>query len=221
MKNARTVSLISFCVLVLIAVPCIFAVLTRGDSQNKDTQVQGVGTFAPNMSDEERRELFKSWAKEQDFFPSATEANEALPFKLRLPKSDLCGELKGIYLTKAERPEDREIYVYYGDEVNGIRIEVQKEPNPPDVEGFLKQEEEFFRLGVLKADKPPQHITVNGLPGWGGEPGYNVIDNEKAPRPGVVSWWDSGLRYTIYGTRGENGTSLDALLKIANSMYSE
>ncbi|MEW6448729.1 MAG: hypothetical protein AB1426_11725 [Bacillota bacterium] len=86
---------------------------------------------------------------------------------------------------------------------------------------MLKQEEEDCKSGVVKTDKPPQYITVNGLPGWGGEPGYDVLDDEKTPRPGGVTWWDNGLLYTITGIRGENGTSLDALLKIANSMYTE
>lgn len=223
MKKISKLSLISLFIIVSIAGLCFYYL--REPHVEADYQVvagqgkSGAVMMMLQLSDEERREAFKSWAKNQYFFLSEAEASKMLPFKLKLPKSAFCGELKGIYVSKETMPEERTVKVFYQDEVNGISLRATWLPKRPNYEENLKKDEELFKSGVYKSDKPFVAVRINGLQGFGVEPGYNLIEGEKIPRPGFISWWDHGVCYELYGTKGEKGTSLQQLLEIAESMY--
>ncbi|MEW6771686.1 MAG: hypothetical protein AB1330_09925 [Bacillota bacterium] len=221
MKSIIKISVISFCVLALIAVPGFyFLTLNKDLSPNVNGKsVEGEGFSMPIRSVEQRREFFKQWAKEQEYFASAEEARKVVPFDFRLPKSELCGEFKGIYYVKQGPPELWWLYVPYNDEVTGICLWIEQRPDPPNCERYIKQLEQDMRSGIFKGDKLPVLVKVNGLSGIGAEPGYNVVHEMKEPRPGFVSWWENGIIYTLFGTEGEGGTPLGQLLEIANSMY--
>ncbi len=173
------------------------------------------------LSDEEIKDLFEKWASEQYRFSTAEEASEFLPFDLKIPKSKATEKLAGIYVTKNEDKYERWAYIVYEPPAIGIYVEVKYPPNKPDFAAEVKQMEEDKKAGISKGDQPWVLVTVHGLEGIGCEPGYNLIHGQKYPRPGFVSWWDNGVLYTIFGTRGENGTSLDTLIGIAESMYEE
>lgn len=206
--------MVSSLLVLAISIPCLIRLDDR-DNASPPGSMKFLG-----MTDEERKQIFEDQVKQMQFYPSAAEANKVLPFELRLPKSELCGELKGIYVRKGTRPTELVVYAFYNDIPNGITIDIQPLTNKPDFQAIIKQNQEEYETGIMKADKVPVPVTVNNLDGRGGEPGFNIVNGHKYPRPGFVSWWDNGLLYAIRGTRGENGTSLDALLKIANSMYS-
>ncbi len=218
MKKFTKILAVSICILALVAIPSYF-IINKTNSLNKDSKTYGARYI--EMSDEERREVFNNWKKEMEFYPSASEANKVLPFKLKLPKGEMTKDLKGIYVARGNIPEELKVNVIYNDEINGIYLKVWVNPIPPDNEQFVKAEEEYFKSGVSKADKTFKLIEVHGITGTGIEPGYNIIDGNKYPRPGSVAWWDNGVYYNLFGTTGENGTSLDQLLKIADSMYAD
>lgn len=123
-----------------------------------------------------------------------------------------------IYTTKDKSPDIVNIKVFYGNGYDDL-IEIRKAQGEIDYDQTIKEFDQYKKAGIGKYDKIPQVITVNGITGWGSEPGYNIVDGLKYPRPGFVSWRDNGVEYIIYGTKGENGHSLQQLLKVANSIY--
>ena len=137
-----------------------------------------------------------------------------ISFKLKSPKSKALGQPSGVYVTKGGDNDDRSAYIYYGDPTDGINIAANKLPEEID-----------FRKWISQADNIPFLIEVNGHEGYAGEPGYNIVNENKEQRPGFVSWQENdGVVYSVYGmygTYGPNGTSVKELLELARTMTRE
>lgn len=145
-----------------------------------------------------------------------------ISFKLKSPKSKALGQPSGVYVTKGGDNDDRSAYIYYGDPTDGINIAANKLPEEIDFRKWIRQAEKDKKDGILKADNIPFLIEVNGHEGYAGEPGYNIVNENKEQRPGFVSWQeDDGVVYSVYGTYGPNGTSVKELLELARTMTSE
>lgn len=167
------------------------------------------------------------WNSMNDLFLSADEASKRLGFDLKMPKSPAVGKLYGIFVPKDARDEAT---IVYGDHDGptetetlhvhgqGITIDVQKLDHTYDPKPFHDAMVAAKQRGDLKSNNVPFSIDVNGAPGSGWEPGYNLIRGEKLPKLGSLSWEDNGVLYTVSGTSGEDGTSVKELLEIARSI---
>ena len=85
-------------------------------------------------------------------------------------------------------------------------------PAQPDFVGHVDELRAEIKSGIGKADKLPSLIDIDGIPAFAAEPGYNDIFGDKVPRPGVLEWWKDGVAYSLFGTRGPEGTSLEQLI---------
>lgn len=226
MKRVSNITSIIASVLILLGLPLYVSAQSTINKQEKNNQVavnseqnapNGIGSRGRKMNDEQKKVEFKRWAEQNlKFYKTKEDVEKELPFKFKLPKENI-GELKGIYVSK--NTPNTEISTYYIDEVSGISIHIVQSQIKPDFKESVKQMKNEFAADYSKGNALPENIEINGLEGWGLEPGYNIIRGNQEPRPGFVEWYDNGLRYTIFGTYGEQGTSLHELLKIAKSMY--
>lgn len=159
-----------------------------------------------------------TWKSMRNSFSSADDASKELTFTLKMSKSNAVGKLFGIFTAKGS--DDRAEILYYdpANGMNGISITAEKLKQPYDPQAWVDQMILWKQKGWSKGDSVPYLVDVNGVPGNGLEPGYNLIAGGKEPRPGSVSWEDNGVLYTVYGTPGEQGTSVNDLLEIARSM---
>lgn len=160
------------------------------------------------LSDDERMSLLADSCDKVDDTEKA--ARDFRGFKL--PRNNLGRKLLGIYVQR----ETKQVTVLYD---NGLYINEWRKDSlnnaPPDYEKEVKQAKRDKDDGILKSDSLPTLISVNGKKGIGCEPGYNVIDDEKHPRPGFAAWDDNGSTYEVYGY----GISLNDLLTVAESIY--
>jgi hypothetical protein len=160
-------------------------------------------------------QMLGDWEKRQASFTSVDALRKAYPQPVKLPTT--LGNFQHYYLTKGETPKDTEIHIYDGNGVNGIQLHIYQGAKP-DFKTWLEQETKDKSAGIFKGDKLPTIINFHGSDALAGEPGYNDVFGNKEPRPGVFSWWENGTIYELYGTPGENGTSLNDLINIANSL---
>lgn len=175
------------------------------------------------MTPEQRREMFEQVSRDKFRFDSVEQASSALAFKLKEPKYPaLQSKRVAILVNKDEVKENREAHIYYGDPGNPIAVWAGRLPPKENPDEFYDKDLEQFRSdkekGYLKSDAILRIVYINGHKGIGIEPGYNLIGGEKVPRPGVVDFMVDGIRYVIAGTTGENATTLDELIKIAESI---
>lgn len=170
------------------------------------------------MPDQERQMLFDNMASSRMSFPTAEEASRNLPFAFKIPDEKLTGKPTRFYVSKNDNIKDRLLFVHYTSGVNGIVFSAILEPTKPDFTEHVNRLTEEIHSGITFGDKVPKLIDINGLPAFAAEPGYNLIEGDKIPRFGIVEWWDNGVVYTIYGTRGPEGTSLEDLTEIARSV---
>lgn len=169
------------------------------------------------MSDETRQKEFDNRAYSRWEFETAEEANAKLPFAFSIPDDALTGKPTLIYVTKAE-PYDRQLCILYAGGINGINFRAILEPNKPDFRAHVDQWENDMEAGVCKLDKAPKLIDIGDYEAFAVEPGFNNIEGDKIPRIGVVQWWENDVFYSIYGTRGPSGTSVNEMTKIAQSV---
>ncbi len=99
-----------------------------------------------------------------------------------------------------------------------IFIEDQPNPNKPDPEAILEQINQGIDEGKDIPDQRAILVNVNGKTGVGVGSGYSVFETIETPRHGFVSWWANGTDYTVFGIEGRDGTSLEALLEIAEEV---
>ncbi|PKM44561.1 MAG: hypothetical protein CVV03_07660 [Firmicutes bacterium HGW-Firmicutes-8] len=185
--------------------------------QNSESLKQG-GMKVRLLEGEAEKQYLDSWKQNQDVFPSVDEINKALPFKIKLPKVNITGQ-PTIYASKNKEPDKVTITVFYRGGLNNLHMVIFKTAEVIDYYQTVKEMEDDIKNDICKVDQPPKVVSVNGMTGWGIEPGYNIVNGEKSPRPGFVSWSDNMIQYTIYGTPGEKGHSLEQLLKMASSTY--
>lgn len=169
------------------------------------------------MPDEARQEMFDSMADARWSFKTAEEASAKLPFAFSIPNDTLTGKPTLIYVTKCD-PVDRQLSIHYGGGINGIRYRAILRPDKPNFSASVDQLKKDMEAGINKADKPPKLIDIGDCQAFAIEPGFNNIEGDKVPRIGVVQWWKDGVLYNIYGTRGPDGTSLEQLTNIAQSV---
>ncbi len=204
-----------------------------------------LGNFNPPES--QRRQEFKQWQNGKEKHSSIKSAKDNLPSnlasaklpdlkKLRGKSSKIAAateEVIGVYLLTTSddtASTDRELLAYFApkksqkdkddgiDPQQAVSLEVLADSIGLDIDAYMAQEAEAVEEGASKADTPVVRIDVNGNPGIGYEPGYNVFGETKIPRGGSVSWWDNGLTYTVGGSEGPDGTSLETLLEIAEEI---
>jgi len=218
-KTGFKVSIAGLCILSVILLGVyISGKFTKNDTPTTQTY-RSMAMASLKMSDEERESYFKEWgAPRKDCYLSAEEASKALPFTLKLPNTKITGKLQGIYVDRTPNSEERQAFVRFEGGFKNVYMRVTKDPIKPDFEALVAQKVQDMKEGIACNDKPPKVMDLNGIPAWTIEPGYNIIGDQKFPRPGVVVWWDSGVTYTLYGTRGEKGTSLERLMEIARSV---
>jgi hypothetical protein len=169
------------------------------------------------LPDEARQEMFDSMADARWSFETIEEASAKLPFAFSIPNDTLTGKPTLIYVTKCE-PVDRQLSIHYEGGINGIRYRAILIPDKPNFSASVDQLKKDMEAGINKADKAPKLIDIGGYQAFAIEPGFNIIEGDKVPRIGVVEWWKDGVLYNIYGTRGSDGTSLEQLTNIAQSV---
>lgn len=164
---------------------------------------------------------FKHWAIMQDRFDSAAKARGSLTFDLRTPDPSLVPSPTLIYVGRGKK-SGRLATVIFGDPAEGFVLNAIRSKTKPDFAADVQRSIDDKASGIYKADAVWQLVTIAGIDAIGIEPGTN--DGPRVPararlRPGVVSWFDHGVHYVLYGTRGPQGTPLKELLAIASSMY--
>lgn len=210
----------------LVAVPAVAAAMLCGCArpvQPPAATVQpppaaaGRGEQPPGPQQAEA-EMFKLWVKTQHRFSSAAKAQAELPFRLKMPDPSLVPSPTVIYIDHGKaRP--RVATVTFGDTQDGISMTAIRSKMKPDPEAMVEQGRVDKAKGYLMADATFELIQVNGLAGYGVEPGINTAGPARSRlRPGVVSWWDHGVHYELHGTRGPDGIPLAELVEIAESM---
>jgi len=160
-------------------------------------------------------QILKDWAKRQESFTNTEALRKAFPHTVKIPTTS--SVFTQVYLTRGDSPENTEIHMFDANGATGIQLHIYQFDGKPKFQEWVNQEIKEKEEGIYKADKLPTIINFNGSDALAIEPGYNLVFNEKQPRPGVLSWWDNGIIYELYGTFGESGTSVDQLIQIANS----
>lgn len=188
-------------------------------NQSKYAQVPSFASKAVSLTPEEREQIFNQWKKDVIAFSSIKEANEVSAFKIREPSHPLLNDLlTGVYVTKNENINEREVYLYYGNPSNPIVI-LERKANPPvDYCALYNEMIEWKEKGYAKNDANPTLVKINGNIGIAVQPGYNFIDDKDIPRPGCVDFTKDGIQFVVLGKQGEEATSLKELIEIAESL---
>lgn len=163
----------------------------------------------------DKAQMFEDWAKRQKSFADPEALRKEFPHSVKLPTT--LGNFQRFYLTKGPKPTDTEIHIFDANGGNGIQLHIYQDAKP-DFRSWMTQYIKLKNEGFWMNDKDPAIVTFHGTDAMAEEPGYNLVFGNKDPRPGVFSWWEDGTIYELYGIPGENGTSLDELIKIANSL---
>jgi len=188
------------------------AVITKQHSTQPNTsQHTSPGLSLPLTSSQ----IFEDWAKRQESFTNTEALRKAFPHTVKLPTTS--GVFNQVYLSRGNSPKDTAIHMFDANGATGIQLHIFQSDTKPDFQAWVNQIIKEKEEGIDKADKLPTIINFNGSDALAIEPGYNLVFNEKQPRPGVLSWSDNGILYELYGTFGESGTSVDQLIQIANS----
>lgn len=126
-KERLTLVVLLFSALALF----LFYVASSSRNQSRYAQVPSFASKAVNLTPEERAQAFNQWKKDVFAFSSINEAMKVGPFEIKEPKHPLVnGSLAGVYLTKDENINEREVYLYYGNPSNPIVI-LERKTNPP------------------------------------------------------------------------------------------
>ena len=165
--------------------------------------------------------MFEEWAKGRLRFTDVAAAQKKLPFALKMPDPSLVASPAMIYVRKASKIAPAEAHIIFGPEPSeAVQLIAVRSRRREDFEALVAQDEADHASGLARSDKKWQLMRVNGNEAIGIEPGVN----NGAPirwhdRPGVIRWRDGDTVYVLYGTKGQDGTPLAELLKIAESMY--
>jgi hypothetical protein len=162
-----------------------------------------------------RAQLFEDWAKRQQSFAGPEALRKEFPLSVKLPTT--LGNFQQFYLTKGPKSTDTEIHIFDANGATGIQLHIYQCAKL-DFRSWMAQYIKLKNEGFWTNDKDPAIITFHGTDALAGEAGYNLVFGNKEPRPGFLTWWENGIVYELYGTPGENGTSLNELINIANSL---
>ena len=184
--------------------------------QPKTYSTEGANRLS--LSDQLRQEEFDNTASFRWSYTNAEEAGKNLPFQFRLPSELLTGKPTAFYVSKEEKNSDRSLWVHYANGINGMTLSANMSLAQPDFAGHVDELREEIKSGTGKGDKLPSLIEIDGIPAFAAEPGYNEIEGDNIPWPGVLQWRKDGVEYSLFGTRGSEGTSLEQLIAIAKSL---
>lgn len=165
-------------------------------------------------------ESMRVWLQTQQAVASVAEANKRLSFNLRLPAAGVVasGAAPALFVAENGAGEGRAAYVAYG--VPNKDVQMYAEPTPePAFAAMAEQMRADAAEGRLNSDSSPFATDVAGMVALAVEPGTTPAGDRDVARPGVLQWWDHGVRYTIHGTWGKNGLPVKRLREIAESMY--
>jgi len=193
----------------------------QSDKKSDAKQSKTYSTEAANMltlPDQLRQEIFDKDASLRWSYTNAEEAGKNLPFQFRLPSELLTGKPTAFYVSKEDKNRDRSLWVHYANGINGMTLSANMSLAQPDFAGHVDELRAEIKSGINRADKLPSLIDIEGIPAFAIEPGYNEIEGDNIPRPGVLQWWKDGVEYSLFGTRGPEGTSLEQLIEIAKSL---
>lgn len=204
MKKITKISVLFIIVLIVVTFGLIVKSFNN-QSENLNSSHRYINWSAMNNS--ERTSFWLSRGAKK--MAGISDAVEIFP-AVKVPKNSLGRNIVGII----HFPNENALNILYE---RGIFITEKKcgSPKPPSPEELIKQAKDEKEAGNMAADALPELIEVSGIKGYGCEPGFNLVDSNKVPRPGVVSWYGGGIEYSIYG----DDTSLDQLLEMAKSMY--
>ena len=212
-----------------------------------DTPSSGPGAMRMiTMSRKERIEFFADWANRQERVASISDAVAKAPFQFEKPNLEKLAQKdqalvamlsvpRAVFLQRRSDDatnQEREVWIYYAgtpeektdepiDPQYSLSIDIFLQAEKPDFQEDVAKNNKQREEGISKADKPHVLVDINGNEGAGIEPGYNDIgygEDPKVSRRGTIVWWDSGVFYSMAGTAGPDGTSLDQMLQIARSM---
>ncbi|MGE5397628.1 MAG: hypothetical protein ACM3MK_08885 [Chitinophagales bacterium] len=187
------------------------------DKQSKS--YSSAAAYLLSLPDDEQQKMFDEDIDSRWSFSNAEEASQELPFKFKMPDEKLTGKPSYVFIPKNQITKDRKFYVHYENGVNGLKFEAHQRASQPDYAANIEQIEIDIKNGVHRgADKMPTIIDRKGCQYYAIEPGYNIIGGDKIPRPGYLLWWQDGISYELYGTKGPDGTSIDGLIAIAESV---
>ncbi|ACV63556.1 hypothetical protein Dtox_2788 [Desulfofarcimen acetoxidans DSM 771] len=193
----------------------------QSDKKSDVKQAKTYSTETANMlamPDQERQKVFDNTASFRWSYTNAEEAGKNLPFQFKMPSESLTGKPTAFYVTKNDKYSDRLLLVHYANGVNGITLSAILDPAQPDFADHVNKLKAEINSGINHADKLPSLIDIDGISAFAIETGYNNIEGDKVPRSGVFEWWKDGVTYSLLGTRGPEGTSLDQLIAIAKSL---
>lgn len=194
----------------------LFIILFISGCQKKEEpQVRIGGGIA--SSPEEYSRQFKNSLKSYRQFKTIEEAAEYEGFTFRYPKSGKTGEIFGVYVS----PRPDVVLVLFKDYPSyGMYLSIVKKPKKPNYEAKVREEEKEVKEGKTQAFSPPKLVTIAGRQAIGEEPSLQG-PNKDFPVAGHVTWWDSGIEYTLFGKADgkKPSTTLDELVAIAESCY--
>lgn len=166
--------------------------------------------------------MFEEWAATQRRFTSRTRAQAQLPFALKMPDSSLVPSPTVFYVrpgSKRLRTPTQATVMFGEQRLDTVYFIANRSKVKLDLKAQVSQFEDDYKTGVSKSDRVWQLVDVSGNEAMAIEPGINTgarADHRMAP--GVVYWWDGGVHYVLYGTKGPDGTPLAELVQIAESM---
>jgi len=123
-------------------------------------------------------------------------AKEMLPYNFPVPTDYTDHELTGIYVESK-----RTLYLRYGDSIYMI-YHALPAGITPDIDGVISERPDLFEVEVRG------HRGIAGAPGKAEGSDIDRVGGE-------LVWYEGGLDIAIYSY---DGTSVDQLLKLANSM---
>jgi len=198
-------------VAVLFFTATAFGYYVQSNKQSDAQQPKMYSTATANMlalPDIEQQRIFDDFVAPFKWsYTNPEEAGKKLAFQFKLPSESLTGKPTAYYVSKNDKYSNRSLLVHYANGINGLTLSAILDPTQPDFAGHVNELREEINSGINYADKLPSLIDLDGIPAFAIEPGYNNIDGDKIPRPGVLDWWQDGVTYSLFGTRGPEGTS--------------
>lgn len=214
-----SIKVLTVCLLLFTATTVGYYVQSDKQSDVKPPKIYSTETsHFIAMSDQERQITFDNTADFRWSYKNAEEAGKNLPFQFKMPDVTLTGRPTAFYVTKNDNYYDRLLLIHYENGVNGIALSAIWDPAQPDFAGHVNELRAEITAGISHADKLPSLIDLDCSPAFAIEPGYNNIEGDNILRGGVVEWWNDGVTYSLFGTRGPKGTRLDELTAIARSL---
>lgn len=220
LKSSRIIFFTTFLALLLLAMS-FFSAFTflNHKLSNQGAVTKSFSSKFVTMSPEEKKKTFGEFNSNKLFFSTIEAASNEVGFSIKEPAHfKLKGKLKGVFVTSDEKKEEREVYLIYNELSNPLTVLERKASPFLDYEALYKEMLEWKEKGYAKNDANPQLIKIRGLKALAIQPGYNLINGEKFPRPGLVDFVKGGVQYVVVGQTGEELTSLNELIEIAESL---